>query len=170
MKSKYKFQMFVVLVIIFIATTFGCHRKVVVTDVPVGISVQSVQNWYAAVGIYKEMGEYTKQLTNATIQLRSQFPSQEAYDKTLTGFAKADQIGIQGGLYLQSVPATWTDNTGTKVADYANQISAQIDLAVNDGLAGVKDSAAKQAVLALVGSTRLAISTAIALNKPVGGK
>ena len=147
----------------------GCHRKVVVTNTPTGVSATSVQNWYAAVGIYKEIGDYTNQLTQATIQLKADFPSQDAYDATLAGFGRADQIGIQAGLYLQSVPQTWQDTTGVRISDYATQIANQVDLAVNSGLSGVKDSAKKQAILTLVASVKLAVSTAVALNKPATG-
>lgn len=146
----------------------GCHRKVVITDVPTGTSTVAVTNWYAAVGIYKEMGTYTKQLTDAAIQLKPQFPSKDAYDTVLTGIGKADQLGIQGGVYLQSVPNTWNSTTQQKITDYSTQITNQLNMAISDGLAGVKDSAEKQALLAALATVNTAMKTAIALN--TGGK
>lgn len=150
--------------------TPACHRKVVVANVPVGISATTVANWYAATGIYQQVGVTTKQLLSATIQLKSEFPDTETYDKTMQGFGTAAQVGVQAGIYLQSVPQTWDANVSTKVAAYADQIQSQINMAVNDGLSHVKDSSKKQAILTLVATVNTAVKTAIALNTPAGGK
>lgn len=148
----------------------ACNKKVVVANVPTGVSATAVADWYTADGIYKEIGSTTKQLLDATIQLKSEFPDQDTYDKTIQGFAQASQIGIQAGTYLQAVPQTWNGDVSAKVASYANQIQTQINMALNDGLSHVKDSAKKKAMLTLVATVNTAIKTAIALNTPAGGK
>lgn len=147
----------------------ACHRQVVITNAPVGVNVQAVTTWYAAAGVYKDLGDLTKQLATATVGLKGEFPDNASYDKTLQGFGQASQIGIQAGNYLESVPQTWDANVASKIGTYSDQIQMQINMAINDGLAHVKDSPKKQAILTLTASVNTAIKVALALNKPVGG-
>lgn len=147
----------------------ACHRQVAIQNVPPNISQQAVTNWYAAVGLYKTLGSTTEQLTNAVIQLKADFPDQASYDATLQGLGRASQIGIQAGLYLQTVPTTWDGNVSQKVAAYANQIQDQVNFSVNDGIAHVKNPTSQKALLALVATINASIKTAIAWNTPAGG-
>lgn len=152
-------------------TMFGsaCHRQVVITDVPTGVNATSVANWYAACGIYNQLGTLNTQLIQTAITLKADFPDQASYDKTMHDLAVASQIGIQAGTYLQTVPNNWNVSIATQVANYANSVQAQINMALNDGLAHVKNTASQQAITTLVDAIDLAIKTGVALNTPAGG-
>ena len=122
--------------------TPGCHRQVVVTNTPAGVSPNAVANWYAATGEFKLAADYTKQLTEATIALHAEggvFPDEDTYQKTLAALGRAAQIEVQASQFLNTVPNNWNQDISKQVAGYANDLATQVQLALDDGLAHVKN-------------------------------
>lgn len=162
MKSK------IALLLVMLASTIGCHRSVKIVNTPPGVAPEAVQNWFAAAGIFKELGQYTNELTKSAVNLHQDFPSELSYQNTLVAIADADKIGIQAGAFLESVPQTWNSDVSSRVQGYVNAIADQLKLAIDDGFAHVKNSQAKDALNVLVDLVNSAIKTGLAIaSSPV---
>jgi hypothetical protein len=139
MKLKPRSMGLTVLVAVLITISTACNKKVTVANVPTGISQTTVQEWFQAAGAFQLGAKYTRQLTEATITLHSQFPDELTYQKTLTAFGTASQIGIQASHYLEGVPQNWNQSIVTQVTNYLNLFAAQVQISLTDGLAHVKN-------------------------------
>lgn len=148
--------------------SLACQKKVV-TNVPAGISQGVVQTWYSAAGDFQLAARYSKQLTDATIQLRADFPDQATYEKTLAALGAIDVIGIQASQFLETVPQNWNQPVASKVAGYLDQISAQMSIALDDGLLHVKNPQKLAALQTTISLLRGVVTTISALTKPAQG-
>lgn len=144
----------------------GCHRKVVVTNLPAGVTNQQVTNWYTAVGAFKEAAQTTKKLTDAAIALHTDFPDEATYQKTLQALGEMAQVEAQAALFLDTVPQNWNQSTATQVKNYTDQLSKQAQIALDDGLAHVKNSTTLTAIQTTISLLRAAITTVITLTQP----
>jgi len=157
----------VVLTVVMLGASIGCTKKTV-TNVPTGISPASVQLWYNAAGNIQLVAKYTRELTNATVQLKSEFPDGDTYQKTLEAFGRIDQLGIQASQFLETVPENWDAPTATKVAGYLDQMAAQLSVALDDGFAHVKNPSSLATYQTTIRLLRGVIKTAAAVTRPAG--
>lgn len=153
-----------VVILLVISMSTACHRQMVVTNLPTGVTQQQVQNWYAAVGIFKMAAETTQSLTNAAISMHLDFPDEATYQKTLEALGNMAQIEAQAGMYLDTVPNNWNQPISTQVKNYANQLSVLAKTALTDGLAHVKNPTKVAAIKTLIDGLNLTIQTAVTLT------
>src|SRR5438105_18067 len=91
------------LVIASMGMTTACNR-VHVTNTPVGIVDKEVALWFQATGAVKTWSDASLALTQAAVNLHSEFPDETTYQRVLAGLGRENQIGLQAAEFLQTVP------------------------------------------------------------------
>lgn len=113
------------------------------TNLPAGVTVSEVQNWDKAVKALNAISVTAKSGTDDVIALNRAgiFKDGAAYVATLGAIKKMDLAGIEGAKYLQTVPNQWGVPIQGKVASILAGITAALQDANKNGLAGIKDPA-----------------------------
>lgn len=161
-----RFRIFnsLVLTLALMLGTVNCHRQVHVANVPVGVGEGQVKNWYAATGAFKVAAENTEKITAAVVQLHKEFPDEATYQKTLEALGRMAQTEAQAAIYLDTVPQNWGKPVAQQVKGYTDALSTQAKIALDDGLAHVKNKTAVAAIQTSISLLQAAITTAITLT------
>jgi len=161
------FSIFVATIATALLVTGGCH-KVTVTGTPPGIVAPEVAAWYQATGAVKVWSDASLALTQSAVNLKSEFPSSDSYQKTLEALGKENSIGLPATHFLQTVPQNFNATSQTALGNYLDQGLALLDQATQVGALQIKNADAKAAVDAATTSLRAALKTIFALVKPAG--
>lgn len=142
----------------------GCHRQVHVVNVPTGVTEAQVQRWYAATGAFKVAAQSTNKLTDAAIALHGEFPDENTYQKTVEALGRMSQLEAQAGIFLDGVPQNWNQSVAQQVQNYSTQLQAQANIALDDGLAHVKNPDKLTAIRLTITLVQSAIQQTITLS------
>ncbi len=145
----------------------SCH-KVTITNAPPGVVNTEVAIWYQATGAVKAWSDTSFQLTKIAVELHSDFPSEKAYQATLTGLGKENQLGLQATYFLQKSPNAFNSVAQSGLSDYLNQGLQFLTFATDSGLSQIKDANKKAEIDAIVAVLRASLTTIFALTHSTG--
>lgn len=144
----------------------GCAARVkTVTDLPAGVTQTQAQQWDTAVANLHKIATVTSTLRTSVIALNKAgtFPDGAAYATALQTIQKIDQIQLAASAVLRQAPQNFDAPTKTKIADYMQQISAQIATLNTQGVTGIKDPAGVQSINSMINDLSAAASLVLAL-------
>lgn len=170
LRRKIQVALFCTLLLAISGATFitvGCH-KVTVTNAPPGVVPTEVAAWYQATGAVKTWSDASLALTNAAIDLHTSFPSEAAYQSTLQGLGKENQIGLQAAMFLQTVPQNFDATASGKLSGFLSQGLSALSDATAVGLLQIKNPQTQAAVTESITSLQTSLKIIFGLVNPAG--
>jgi len=144
----------------------GCAARIkTVTDLPAGVTLQQAQSWDSAVANLHKIATATSTLRQAVIALNKSgvFPDGPAYASTLNAIVKIDQLQLAASTLLRQAPQNFGAPVKAQVADYVQQISAQLSLLNTQGVTGIKNTSSQQQIAQLISEISAAVQLVLAL-------
>jgi hypothetical protein len=144
----------------------GCAARVNhITNLPPGVSEQSVKNWYSAVGAMKKIRDIDHSLYLTVTSLRDNkvWTDDASYTVALTSVGRLEATEIEANQFLESVPNDWSQPTQLKMQNYMNAISAAIQDLNTGGVTGIKDAGTLASVNNSIKSITVSVSLILSL-------
>ena len=154
--------LFVAGVLAAIMALAGCGARVkTVTDLPTNVTQTQAQSWDTAVANLHKIATATSTLRQAVIALNHQgvFPDGPAYASTLNAIVKIDQLQLAADALLRQAPQNFGQPVRAQIADYVQQISAQV-AQLNE--TGIKDANSQKQIAQLI--SEISSATALILS------
>lgn len=149
-----------------VSLTWGCAARVKnVTGLPPGVTQAEAQNWDKAVQDLSQIAAVTSSARQAIIAAHSAglIKDGPAYVDALTAVGKVDELQLSASTVLKQAPDHFTDATKTQVANYMQQISAQLLVLNQNGVAGIKNPNSQTQISDLIGQISALVGLILAL-------
>lgn len=143
----------------------GCAPRVkTVTDLPTGVSQQSVQQWDAAVANLHKIAATTSTIRKVMTQLHIDgvFPD-EPYAKALRSIANVDILEGNAAHLLEQTPKTFGLTQKQFVDANMNAILGELRQAVPEGVLGIKNPDSQKQVNTLLAELTATVNLVLAL-------
>jgi hypothetical protein len=148
-----------------VCLSVGCAARVKnVTNLPPGVTQVEAQNWDKAVQDLSQVAAVTSAARQAiiTAHVAGLIKDGPGYVSALTAVGKIDELQLSASAVLKQAPSHFSDTTKGQIADYMNQISAQILILNQSGVTGIKNPNSQQTIGDLI--TQITTLTALILT------
>lgn len=143
----------------------GCHRKIVVTNLPPGVSQQQVIDWYTATGALKVIAETSNSAMTSLVQMNrtGAFPDGPSYVATISAMGRMSQAGLHAKSILEAAPDNFNLGTRQRITGDVQIMLKELETLNQYGLVGIKDPQTKLIVQAWLRTFETAINVENAL-------
>lgn len=137
----------------------ACHKKTVVTNMPVGVTSTEVTNWYTAVGITSQIANTTNDLTEVLIQLNKAgvWRDGPSYASALRSCGRIAQAGQVATNQLRQMPNDFGKSQHNILLTLGNSMLTELSNVNTLAMVDIKNPNSQAAVQLLIKSIQAAL-------------